>query len=236
MADATDRRDPPHWLDPPLWWRKFKPLRWIVLAVAAIWAVGFFDLTRFVKLPEKAIPSFLRPDPHPEAAQYTRVAVGVPLIDPFRSYEDLQSVTATLSAAGFGQWEATSRRAVESSSYPPYRFDTVKVARYRNMDSTGSLSLRFFNNRLYQAEFVPDKPEDYARRLRALDLSRDANARAEKIDGNLRVASTVGLAISPVGMQLGTEPFVIWQDLRLIRQRDQWDEEFGAIPKQVIGD
>ena len=233
MSETTERTEP-HWLDPPSWWRRAKPLRWIIALAALLWVVYAFDLMRFVKLPEKAIPGFLKAAPHPESAQYTRTAVGVTLVDRFRSYEDVQSVTSALTAAGFENWITTTRRAQSSSEYPPYRFDTVKVQEYRHLESPGQLSLQFFNNRLYQTEFVPTDAEKYARKLRALDLQRDANARAEKIVGNLRLASTVELAISPVGRHLGTEPFVIWQDLRLVRERDQWDEKFGSIPKQMV--
>ncbi len=236
MTEVSDKPEPPHWLDPPHWWKKAKPLRWLVIAVVAAWVLNAFDLMRFAaKLPDRAIPSFLKPEPHPDSAQYTHVAVGVTLGDRFRSYEDLQSVTASLSSSGFDQWTTRSRRAVASSSYPPYGFDTVAVENYKHLDAKGRLTLQFFNNRLYQVEFVPVDAESYARRLRALDLPRDANARAEKVTGNLRVASTVDLAVSTVGKQLGTEPFVIWQDLRLLQERDRWDEKFGSIPKQVIG-
>lgn len=234
MNDAN-KPEPTHWLDPPRWWRKFKPLRWLVIAVVAVWVLNALDLMRFAEVPDKAIPSFLKPEPHPDSTLYTRVAVGVTLCDRFRSYEDLQSVTTSLSASGFEGWAASSRRAVDSSSYPPYQFDTIKVEEYRHLDSKGRLTLQFFNNRLYQIEFVPADAEAYARKLRALGLPRDANARAEKTTGNLRIASTVDLAVSPVGRQLRTEPFVIWQDLRLVRERDQWDEKFGSIPKQIIG-
>ena len=234
MTDS-DKPEPPHWLDPPQWWKKFKPVRWLVIGVVVVWAVNAFDLMRFVKIPDRAMPSFLKPEPHPDAAQYTRVAVGVTLGDRFRSYEDVQSVTSSLTSAGFDQWTTSSRRAAESSSYPPYGFDAVKVQDYKHLDSKGQLTLQFFNNRLYQVEFVPGDAEAYSRRLRSLDLPRVANARAEKVSGNLRVASTVDLAISAVGRQLGTEPFVIWQDLRLVRERDQWDEKFGSIPKRIVG-
>ncbi len=60
------------------------------------------------------------------------------------------------------------------------------------------------------------------------------NARREKIEGSLRIASTVELAVSKVGQHLGTEPFILWQDLRLIQQRDEWDRTFGSIPKKMI--
>lgn len=234
MTEVTNKPES-HWLDPPRWWRRVRPLRWIILLGVLAWLVTALDLMRFVRLPMGAIPSFMKAEPHPETAMYTRVAVGVPMAERFKSYQDLPSVTAALSSAGFGEWTTTSRRAVESASYPPYGFDVVQVAEYLHFGSKGRLTLQFFNNRLFQAEFVPADSEEYARKLRVLGLKRVGNARQEKIEGDLRIASTVELAISAVGKQLSTEPFVLWQDLRLIRERDEWEAKFGSIPKQMIG-
>ncbi len=233
MTEVTDKPDT-HWLDPPKWWRKAKPLRWILLLAAALWLAQIFGLMRFVKLPSGLLPSFLQAEPHPETALYTRVAVGVPMAGPFKSYQDLRSATDALTADGYEGWTHTRRRAAESSSYPPYAFDLVEVSEYKHLGSKGRLSLQFFNNRLFQAEFVPADALEYSRRLRGLGLKRGVNARQEKIEGDLRVASTVELAVSAVGQQLQTEPFVLWQDLRLIRERDNWDAKFGVIPKQMI--
>ncbi|MGH8516580.1 MAG: hypothetical protein ACREUE_03880, partial [Panacagrimonas sp.] len=118
MTDATDKPDPPHWLDPPLWWKRIKPLRWVIVAVMAIWVAHAFDLLRFLELPDRAVPSFLKGDPHPDAALYTRMAVGVPMMGAFRSYEDLATVTKSLTSAGYDNWTADSRRAEQSSRYP----------------------------------------------------------------------------------------------------------------------
>lgn len=233
MTEVTDKADT-HWLDPPRWWRRVKPLRWILLIGVAFWLAQSFGLMRFLKLPSGFLPSFLQAEPHPEAALYTRVAVGVPMADQFKSYQDVGSATDALTAGGYEDWTHTGRRAVESSSYPPYALDLVEINSYKHLGSKGRLSLQFFNNRLFQAEFVPADAQEYSRRLRGLGLKRVANARQEKIEGDLRVASTVELAVSAVGQQLQTEPFVLWQDLRLIRERDNWDAKFGVIPKQMI--
>lgn len=234
MSDAAEKPEPSHWLGPPMWWKRFKPLRWIIAALVVVWVVHAFDLMRFLRLSDRAVPSFLKGEPHPDTALYTRMAVGVPMMDAFRSYEDVATVTKALTAAGFDRWSTESRHAEDSPRYPPYALDTVQVLDFRHLENKGTLTLRFFNNRLFQAEFVPSDAEAYAKRVRRLGLPRDANARAEKTDGNLRIASTLELAISPVGRQLGTEPFLMWQDLRLIRERDDWDQKFGSIPKAML--
>jgi hypothetical protein len=227
-----------HWLDPPDWWRRRRPLRWLLAAIPVVWLMVAFAPWQHLKLSERSLPSFFRPKPHPETGFYTRIEIRrVPMVDRFRSYDDLSTVTATLASAGFEGWTSTSRRVPLSSEYPPYNFDTVRVEGYRHLGEPGRLTLLFFNNRLFQAEFTPDDAEAYARRLRSTDLRPRGtdNARAEKIEGDLRMLSTVALAISPVGRQMRTEPFVMWQDLRLIRARDAWDARYGAIPKPVTG-
>lgn len=235
---ATSIPDGKHWLDPPDWWRRRRPLRWLLVMALLVGAILQFDLMQYLALPERAIPNFLRREPHPETGFYTRIESSrVTLADRFRSYDDLAAVTATLSSAGYEGWTVSSRHVASSSDYPPYDFDTVRVEDYRHLREPGRLQLSFFNNRLFQAEFVPENAENYARQLARTDLrpQRSENARAEKIAGELRVLSTVALALSPVGRTTRTEAFVLWQDLRLIRSRDAWDAKFGGIPKASVG-
>jgi hypothetical protein len=235
-ATADDK----HWLDPPEWWRKVKPVRWVIGIVAILLVAHHFHVLDRV-MPDKALPGFMKNEPHPETEFYTRVeATRVPLADRFSSYDDLGTVTKILSTAGYEGWTTRSRYTPRSSAYPPYNFDMVTVKGYRHLEEEGELTLSFFNTRLFEAEFVPTNAKTYSKRLRALNLRprSNENARAEKIEGDLRVTSTVELSLSPVGQTLHTQPFVIWQDLRLIRARASWDAKFGGIPipAEISGD
>lgn len=236
MTETTNKTEPRHWLDPPAGWRRFKRLGWVLVACVLAGLLYAAGLTRVLQLPEGVLPSLFRTEPHPDTAQYLDVAPGVALADGFRSYDGVESVSAALTREGIKDWTLLRRKAEKSSKYPPYLLETLEVAEYRHLESEGHLQLLFFNDRLFQAEFIPTEPAAYARRLRRLGMRRDRNARTEKIEGDLRVASTVELAISNVGQNLGTQPFVIWQDLRLVRERDQWDAKFGAIPKRFVKD
>lgn len=171
--------------------------------------------------------------PHPETARYTDVAAGVSLIDRFKSYDDVQKVSELLVASNYKDWAQYRRYSESSSSYPPYNFDTLEVGAYRHLDSPGRLTLLFFNDRLFQIEFVPADPQAYARKLHGLGMERDRNARFEKLSGDLRIVSNVELAITGMGAQLHMEPLVLWQDRRLIRERDEWDDRFGSIPRHL---
>lgn len=238
FRETADRQmgspDSRHWAEPPGWWRRTRPLRWLVVLGVLAYVVHAAGVLEQFGLTRERVETFLAPEPHPELAGYTGLAEGVQIAERFTSYQDVDSAIAILEGAGFSNPKKTFRKAEESSAYPPYRFDTVEVDSYRHLGEAGQLKLEFFNDRLFQAEFVPKDPVDYARRQRALGLSRDRNARREKIEGHQRIVSTVDLAVSDVGIHLRTEPFILWQDLRLVAQRDKWDQKFGTIPKSMV--
>lgn len=219
---STPADDSKHWLEPPEWWKKSKPLRWLpILVGAAIVLPGLWVAK------EK-----IAPGGHPEKDKFTEVAADpVVLLDGLQSYSTLESVRAQIDAQKVPYTVAPVRPA-PSSKYPPRDRDTLVVATYKHLGIEGQLTLEFFNNRLYEATFVPGEIGDYAAKLHKADarLKRDKNGRAERTVGNLRIASNVDFADTDVGRNLGTKPYVIWQDLRLVAQLDEWDRRFIALP------
>lgn len=174
------------------------------------------------------------PPAHPAAARYTGSAAGLPLADGFQSYQSVDAVMARLSAAG----HATSRHRIArppSADYPPRALDTLVVQDYdyRGLSALrGRLVLEFFNDRLFEADFRPADPAAAAQLLQAelRSFTRDRNGRAERLQGDLRIATNLDYATSPVGSALSAQAYLIWQDLRLVRERNDWDGRFGAIP------
>jgi hypothetical protein len=222
MAAPPD--DSKHWLEPPEWWKKSKPLRWVPIVVGiAIVAPGLWVAK------EK-----IAPGGHSEKARFTEVA-GDPVVflDGLKSYETVEAVRSRLDAAKV-QYTVSPVRPRPSSKYPPRDRDTL-VGKYRHLGIDGQLTLEFFNDRLYEATFVPEDLSPYVEKLHAADkrLKRDRNGRAEQIVGNLRVASNVDFADTDVGRSLGTKPYVIWQDLRLVQLLDEWDRRFVALPAKT---
>src|SRR6185503_19156382 len=106
--------------------------------------------------------------------------------------------------------------------------DTIVADAYPHLGVEGRLTLEFFNDRLYEASFVPSEIATYAENLHKADkrLKKDRMGRSEQIAGPLRVATNVDFAATDVGMNLQTKPYVIWQDLRLVQQLDDWDKRF----------
>ncbi len=169
-----------------------------------------------------------------EIAAFTRVEPDrVRLLSPYFSYTGVDAIVVDLEQAGFSP-VVESRHPPVRSDVPPRNLDTVTVAQYRHWDVPGRLELQFFNDRLYQVEFEPDDADAYqaAQRRELPQIKREVSGRSEYISGNLRIASSLDLAVSDVGRKLGTRPFLIWQDRRLVRQRDEWDRRFAlaAVP------
>jgi len=169
---------------------------------------------------------------HPETAAFEALLEPrLELIDGFRSYDGEDSIRTPLEAAGLSVERRVLRRP-PSERYPPRSLVTLVVNGYRHLGTDGQLTFEFFNDRLMEIDFRPDDPAAYAPRLRQTfpGLKRDRVGHAEAVDGDLRVWANVELAKSRVGGSLRTDALVIWQDLRLVRQRDDWDERFGSIP------
>lgn len=213
-------------------WKR-RLLLWMFALLALLGAAQLLQVLGLVSLPGGGISHLLLGGEHPDTARYRARQSGLMLTQGFRSYASIAEVEKRLRAAGYTDWLQDTRHAKRSSDYPPYDFDSLEVVGYRHLDVPGVLTLQFFNDRLFQVEFVPTDPEAYAPRMGVLKLRSGRNARAERVNGALRIASSVGLAVSKVGQHLRSEPYVIWQDLRLIRQRDEWDLHFGTLPRAM---
>lgn len=170
---------------------------------------------------------------HPDTLLFRAIEPDrVRLIDAFASYDDEARVTEQLIAGGLLAERSMLSKA-PSGRYPPRTMVTLKVKLYRHQGELGSLTLEFFNNRLMEAQFYPEDVTAYAKALRRSvpNLPRGNTGTSEWVSGNLRVFSNVDLAKSKVGINLRTKGFALWQDIRLVAQRDEWDSRFGAIPE-----
>lgn len=213
-----------HWLEPPEWWKKVRPLRWLAIFGLAFVAYSAFWTAKTIIAP-------------PEHAEKDRFLGGVgdpvPFLDGLKSYDSLGAVKAKLDADKIA-YTVESSHPPASRKYPPRDRDTLVAKAYSHLKNSGELTLEFFNDRLYEATFVPESADDYAVRLTAAEprLKADRNGRAEREVGNLRIASNVVFAATDVGRSLRTKPFVIWQDLRLVTLLDEWERRFVALPEK----
>ena len=276
--------------EPPEWWVKYKPLRWILVVLVVYWFFGTLlprlrteapavaedsveapaevataetepaaEITAPPAPPPVAEPVAKPPPPEPEpakpapappkplapapvapsppatvaeeetepdpAARYTRVeAERVTFMGALRSYDSVSTVRDWLEASGYSASVSTIERDLPSTRYPPYRNDTLVVPEYKHADHEGRLTLEFFNDRLYQAQFMPAQPPQYLSWLRgrgvALPVKR--TGRSTVTQGYLRISTNIDFASSDVGTVMGSSPFVLWEDLRLLQQMQDW--------------
>ncbi|WP_428310843.1 hypothetical protein [Hydrocarboniphaga sp.] len=207
----------------------------IMLVVCASVATTWYGLR--ADLPSRFKPKQPAPTVQVSSEDYTRRQPGRPLFAGLSSYASLDQVRREFSAKKL-EPEHRLMTPPPDPRYPVHAIDTLTLQHYPLLGTHGRLTLQFFNDRLFEVGYKPDDAAACARALKGAlpQLRRDANGRAEHISGSQRVASNVDLAASSVGQSLNTEPYVIWQDLRLIRERDDWDQRFGSLPYDSAGD
>src|SRR5262245_65923956 len=84
---ATEEKK--HWLEPPEWWKKFKPLRW--MAILGILFVAFSVLYT-----AKVV---IAPSAHPETGKFTAVVADpAAMIGTLKSYDSVGKVREALDA------------------------------------------------------------------------------------------------------------------------------------------
>lgn len=175
------------------------------------------------------------PPAHPDTAHYAASASPrIALMAGFSSYSSEAEVISQLTDAGYAAQRKVLSKA-PSARYPARTTTLLEVNSFSHLGQPGTLCLTLFNNRLMEAEFRPSEAKPYARALQQAlpQLKRDSSGVGELLSGNLRIFSNVDLAASRVGGHLGTDALVLWQDRRLIDQRNEWDERFGGIPEPV---
>lgn len=269
--------------EPPAWWVKYKPLRWVLAVLVVYWVFGTL-LPRWQtesplpdvppetataeaeavppmeepapapaeeapdtpplpppepKAPPRpepppepppapvAPPPAAQPEPEPEPDPMTRFtqveSERVRFMDSLRSYDSVEAVQNWLGEAGYSAELSTIQRTRRSDREPPFRNDTLSVKAYRHGEHEGVLTLEFFNDRLYQADFAPVEPAEYLRWLRnqGVRLPVKRVGIAILTSGHLQVSSNIDFAASDVGRSMGSKPFVRWEDLRLTGQLEE---------------
>lgn len=164
----------------------------------------------------------------PDYQAYTKVESSTIELMSFRSYASVDRTIAALEKAGYTTQLTSNHRRVPEE-FPPYDLDRVEVSEYRHLGQVGSLTVQFFNDRLFEVEFRPKSAQAYLAGFRSQypQFPRSKTGRSEWTSGQLRMASSLELAVSDVGKALKTRPYATWQDRRLVTQRDTWDKRYA---------
>lgn len=138
-----------------------------------------------------------------------------PLVAGLLSYASRDEVMPRLSReSAVKVVEDTARNKTESQ--PPYHVYAVKLTPYEHLKQPGQLQLTFFNNRLMQVAFYPEKFDEYVATLRASGV--DLMTGQELITGH----TTIWL-----GSDFDNIPYVGWADDRLRKQQRRWLSKYS---------
>lgn len=164
----------------------------------------------------------------PAATKFTALAPPVDLLSPFRSYMRVDAVMSDLQQRGYLPALESNHQPLRDD-VPPHDVDIITVREYKHWDQSGRLEMTFFNDRLYQTEFEPEDAAAYRaqQRKHLPEVPRERSGRSELTRGHLRIASSLDLAVSEVGEKLRSRAFLLWQDLRLVQQREEWDQHYA---------
>ena len=164
----------------------------------------------------------------PDYQAYTKVETSTIELMTFRSYASVDKTFAALEKGGFSPQLTSNHRKVPEE-FPPYDLDRIEVSEYKHLGQVGSLTVQFFNDRLFEVEFRPKSADAYIVGFRSQypQIKRSKTGRSEWTGGQLRIASSLELAVSDVGKALRTKPYATWQDRRLVAQRDTWDARYA---------
>lgn len=132
------------------------------------------------------------------------------LLPGFESYASREEVTAKLPSEA-------EKKVVEAKSLtkddgtPPYRTYTISVSPFTHLDHPGKLLITFYNDRLLQTAFYPEKLNDYLNALRASGVP--LQFAQELVNGN---------TVIWIGVDFDKKDYVGWADKRLREQQRRW--------------
>lgn len=146
-----------------------------------------------------------------ESEDFLKVeSVRSPLMEDFESYASIQEVTAKLPKDLAVKVVADTSLA-KNSSQPPYKIHSISVAPYEHLNHLGTLQLTFYNDRLMQSAFYPEKFKSYVSTVEQTGLVLQFGA--ETVRGNTVIWQ---------GKDDDQYRFVGWADKRLRQQQQRW--------------
>ena len=138
-----------------------------------------------------------------------------PLLQGFQSYASKEHVFANLQPKDTVQLVENSVLPPEDTR-PPFSIYVVRIPTYIHIGHTGTLQLKFFNNRLQQTTFYPSDSAAYLAALNALgiDLSQGRQF-------------TAGYTATWSAVDYRGQVYVAWADKRLQEQSNRWISRYA---------
>lgn len=137
-------------------------------------------------------------------------SVRSPLLEGFESYASIQEVTAKLPKDREVK-VVTDTSLAKTTGQPPYKMHTISIAPYEHLKHLGTLHLTFYNDRLVQCAFYPEKFKVYMSALEKTGLALQVGA--ETVRGHTVIWQ---------GKDDDQYRFIGWADKRLRDQQKRW--------------
>jgi len=132
------------------------------------------------------------------------------LLPGFESYASREEVMAKLPD-GAEKTVVEAKSLTRDDGTPPYSTYTISVSPYTHLDQPGRLLITFYNNRLLQTAFYPDRFHDYLSALRK-----------NGVDLRFALELVKGHTVIWIGIDFDKKDYVGWADKRLREQQRRW--------------
>lgn len=146
-----------------------------------------------------------------DSETYTEIEQArAPLFSGFESYASVTQVKSKLPAEA-------AIKVVEETALgkppvtPPYRIYSISVSPYRHLEKPGKLVITFYNERLMQTAFYPEKLDEYVQALRRAGTGLGFGQ--ELVNGH---------TVIWIGTDFDNQQYVGWSDKRLRDQQRRW--------------
>lgn len=160
------------------------------------------------------------------ATSFTEVATErTKLIDGIESYQSMEEAKRR-----FQKWDVIENTSLTpGDKRPPFSIHVVAIDNYSHLGHSGTLRLKFFNNRLAEARFYPSSFNQYVERLREADklVLKITETSAGLPEAFASPHTHVWIYTQPHLDPSGKEKYVGWRDTRLEEEEALWIKRYS---------